>query len=230
MLAISFALSLALVAPAQTAPTEKPTVLVLDLEARGVEAADAHFLTSEIGRIMSEPGTLAALEGDKQAAGCDAASCLAEIASAMGAAYVVFGSVGRVENLVVIELSLFEAAKARAAGRRDLRGASVQAILEQLPREVHALAGPLLPAYVEEPKTNVLLVVGGAVAGAGALLALGGGGVAAAMAPTVLDEAKPAADRNGAKGIGAASTITAIVGTAVLLVGGGVAGVAMVTE
>jgi hypothetical protein len=244
---LPFVLALGAVAQTPEAPeaAARPTILILDLEAKGVDPGDAHFVTSEIARTMGAPGTvevltasdlrrLAALEGEKQAVGCDAASCLAEIASAMGAEYVVFGSIGRVGEIVVVELSLFEAAKARPVGRRDLKAQTTGGILEAIPREVHLLAGDLLPPWVEQaPRdsgVSPLLVVGGVIAGVGAVVALGGGALAGVAAGSVLDEKAAAADRNDAKGLGAASTIAAAVGAAVALVGAAMSGAALVLE
>ncbi|MCC7070291.1 MAG: hypothetical protein IT383_03150, partial [Deltaproteobacteria bacterium] len=136
----------------------KPTVLVLDLEPAGVSKDDAHFVTAEIARTLAEPATvnvlsaadlrrLASLESDKQAMGCEAQSCLAELANAMGAEYVVFGTVGRIDEQFMLEVSLFAAVAARPVGRRDVKASSLSLLLKRTPREVHALAGELLPPY-----------------------------------------------------------------------------------
>lgn len=243
---------LALLFAAATAGAEEPapasaivikaTVLVLDLEAVGASKDDAHFVTAEIAKTLADAGTvevltatdlrrLAALESDKQAAGCEQTSCLAELANAMGAQYVVFGSLGRIDRDFVLEMSLFEAANAKNVGRRDARAASLTALHALVPREVHALAGTLLPAYVEPaPDGGGLLIFVGVVAGVGAAIALIGGGAAGLAAATVLDAKAPASDRNGMKTVGAVSIIGAGLGGAALVVGSATCGVALVLE
>lgn len=76
MLALALAFTLVAQAPQPATTADKPTVRVHDLDARGIDTAGARFLTSEICRTMSEPGTLqvlatnlrtlAALEGDAE--------------------------------------------------------------------------------------------------------------------------------------------------------------------
>lgn len=229
-------------AASASAVVTKPTVLVLDLEAVGASRDDAHFVTAEIAKTFASAGTvevltatdlrrLAALESDKQAAGCEQSSCLAELANAMGAQYVVFGSIGRIDRDYVLEMSLFEAANARNAGRRDARAASLSALHDQVAREVHALAGPLLPAWVEPEKGgSALVITGGVVAGVGAAVALIGGAAAGVAAPTVLDPKAPAESRNQMKALGAASTVGAGLGGTALVVGLAICAAAMVME
>lgn len=225
-------------APAPAA-AQKPTVLVLDLEAAGVSKDDAHFVTAEIARTLAEPATvnvltaadlrrLASLESDKQAMGCEAQSCLAELANAMGAEYVVFGTVGRIDEQVMLELSLFAAAAARPVGRRDVKATSLSLVIKRTPREVHALAGDLLPPYAgPDPDApdgpSALLVAGGVTAGAGALVVLLGAGSAGFAAARVLDTKLPARDRNDAKGLGAVATIGTGIGGVLAAVGVGLA-------
>jgi hypothetical protein len=233
-------LTIALTLSTQT-DAKKPTVLVLDLEAAGASKDDAHFVTVEVAKTFSTPGTvdvltatdlrrLAALESEKQAAGCEAQSCLAEIANAMGAQYVVFGSVGRIDASYVAELTLFEAAAAKPISRRDIKGDSLSALIARVPRETHALAGTLLPPYAgPDPDAevdsgpNVLLIVGAVAGGVGAAAALGGAGGAGFAASRVMDQKAAAADRNGMKTVGAASTIVLGAGGALAALGGAVA-------
>ena len=224
-------------APAAAAP--KPTVLVLDLEAAGVSKDDAHFVTAEIARTLAEPSTvnvltaadlrrLASLESDKQAMGCEAQSCLAELANAMGAEYVVFGTIGRIDEQVMLEVSLFAAVAARPVGRRDVKAPSLSVLLKRTPREVHALAGELLPPYagpdIDEPAApSALVVAGGITAGVGTLAALVGAAGAGFAAGRVLDDKAAARERNDAKTVGAIATIGAGAGGALVAIGVGLA-------
>jgi len=66
-----------------------------------------------------------ALEGEKQALGCDvdSSSCLAEVAGAMGARFVVFGQLGKLGTAPVLTLSLYDSDEGRTPGRVLVRGA-----------------------------------------------------------------------------------------------------------
>lgn len=63
---------------------------------------------------------LLSLEATKMAAGCDDAACIAEIGGALGAPYVVSGTVGRLGATYVLTLTLMEITKARAIGRETV--------------------------------------------------------------------------------------------------------------
>lgn len=88
----------------------------------------------------SEIKRLANLSAEQQRAGCQADTCLADLAQVMNAALVVFGNVNRLGDLVVFNLSLYNAAQGRAVGR-----ASVQAErVEQLPSKLRQASDQLV--------------------------------------------------------------------------------------
>ena len=61
---------------------------------------------------------MASLEAEKQTMGCDdETSCLAELAGAMDARYVIFGDVGQLGPLLILGLNLFHAREAKAVSR-----------------------------------------------------------------------------------------------------------------
>jgi hypothetical protein len=134
-------------------------------------------------------------EASKQALGCDATGCLAELADALGASFVVHGSVGGLGDELALTLNLFDSASARSMGRVLVRAPSIGALADRVPGAVSELwqARP-----VGEARLRVLVLAlqntdvgadGGAdpaAAGAGAavadapgppLLALAGGGL-----------------------------------------------------
>ena len=146
------------------------------------------------------------LEADKQAMGCsDDASCLAEVAGALGARYVVYGQVGRLGASLVLTLNLFDPQNGAAVGRVAARAATVEALADQLDPAVDQLVAPVAttaakvlvldlrpPGYSPDGATtttteaapgggpSVAMLAGGAgVAGVGALV--GGAGVALAV-------------------------------------------------
>jgi hypothetical protein len=177
-------------------------------------AADAKTLTqlltvaaskTERAEVLSaeDVRNLVELEAEKAAAGCsDDASCLAEVAGALGARLVVFGQLGTLDEELVLTLSLFDAEDARATGRELVRGATVselgdaaaalvpqmiEAALGSAPEDTPAPEGAERPkvlvmdlalaqteAIAEPAGTNLLLVGGGGVAAAGLLLATAG--------------------------------------------------------
>ncbi|HEY4223041.1 MAG TPA: hypothetical protein VGO62_16905, partial [Myxococcota bacterium] len=122
------------------------------------------------------------LEVDKQAAGCDD-SCLAEIAGAMDAQLVVNGFVGKLGSLNVVNLSLFDAKKAKAVGRCSIEAQSI----EDLPRKLEPAIRDMLrdvPAVAK--RASIDDASGGADKAAPMVaLALTGGGAALAIAGAV---------------------------------------------
>lgn len=131
------------------------------------------------------------LEASKQALDCDAAaSCLAEVAGALGADLVIFGDVGRLGSVLVVNLSLFDSAEVRTPGRAALRARDLEELPDQIAPKLLELLGPTL----QERGLGALLgtragAPGAARAGASALpwtvAGIGGaaalGGLAAAV-------------------------------------------------
>ncbi|HEY4220937.1 MAG TPA: hypothetical protein VGO62_06330, partial [Myxococcota bacterium] len=127
-------------APAPAAAAEKPKVLVLDLDAADVGKAEAKLIDELVTQSMArfdkyavvssaDVRQLASFAANQTEAGCDSSSCLAEIAGAMGARYVVFGNIGKLGDLTIITLSLFDTASASANARQRIESRDP----EQLP-------------------------------------------------------------------------------------------------
>ena len=83
-------------------------------------------------------------EANKQIAGCSAevTSCMAEIAGAMGARYVVFGSVAAIGSQILLSLNLFDTKLATSAGRVSVKAASVDDLLGRVDAAVDVLLAP----------------------------------------------------------------------------------------
>ena len=180
---------------------------------------------------------LAAFEAGKAMVGCDeSSSCLAEIAGAMGAAYVVFGRIGTLDDLILVQVNLFDANKAEAVAREDVRANSLRELDGRVQPAVKTLLAPLTGYVPEAPPPaeasggNGAMIIGGLAAG-GALAVAGlvAGGVGLAQIPVVEDESRSAKARNDAKGLGAGGVIVGAVclGLAAVGVGVGVAGMVM---
>jgi TolB-like protein len=254
-------------APAETpdaAPVEKPpekaSVIVLDLKPTNADPETARLITDlvavSLGRTRAfqvltseDVRSVVALEAEKHAMGCDDASCLAEIAGAMGADFVVHGSVGALGELFVVNLNLFDSQMAKSVGREsaqvrdraELPGA-IDAMMKTMVRDLvpeEAAAEPPPPAPAAEPTPAPVaegsgenppflspLFLGGA---AGAVLCAGGAvglAVVAVLANgTVEDKTAPGDERASARTLGQG----AVVGAAALGVGAAIAaGVAVV--
>jgi len=79
---------------------------------------------------------LVAHEANKQALGCDDASCLAELSGAMGARYVVSGRIGKLGARYSLTISLFDSSKTSNVGRANRTGASLDEIALGLDAQV----------------------------------------------------------------------------------------------
>jgi hypothetical protein len=68
------------------------------------------------------------VEAEKSLVGCNASSCLAEVAAAMDAAAVLHGSIGALGDDVILNLNLFDSNTATAVGRARAKGKTVSQI------------------------------------------------------------------------------------------------------
>lgn len=194
------------------------------------------------------------LEGEKQALGCEAnaSSCLAEVASAMGARFVVFGQVGAIDNQLIMTLQLFDSNASANVGRLVVQRASASELIEALPATVDQLineGGLLTPPaqgkhhvlvldLVREPSSGsapvepngALLWSGGASAALGGALAVGAGafyGLALLSQQAAVEDpvqATAAAKLDERDGNAGLSSVLLIGGGVLVLVGGALAG------
>lgn len=156
---------LACVASLADAPTAN-TVLVLPLVARNqVEPGTAELLTAMVAQELRRTGgfpvvTLRELEGtltqdmQRQVAGCDSASCAAEIAASLNTSRIVMGELGNVGSTLVLSATLVEARTGKVLGSsvRRVRGADPAVALDEVAPLVQELLHgdrvPLGPASV----------------------------------------------------------------------------------
>ena len=127
-------------------PDETPArMLLLDLKATLIEEEVATVVTnlvsSELNRFKSlslvtnaDVKQMLALEAEKQTLGCaDDSSCLAEIAGAMGARFVVYGDVAKLGSNIIITINVFDSVKAESSGRATSTVKGLDALPEQVP-------------------------------------------------------------------------------------------------
>lgn len=152
--------------PTLTTPTtQRLRLLVLDFTAESDVGAG---LVNSIGSLVSaeiatypdldvianaDVRRMVELEGARQQSGCSEASCLAELAGALGARLVVFGSVGTLGSATVVNLNLFDSVTAQSTGREFVEVKDPSDLSRVLPRHIRSLlkrtydaAGLVLPA------------------------------------------------------------------------------------
>jgi hypothetical protein len=185
-----------------THESERLKMLVMDLAAEGpVDAGTVKTLTGIVSAelaaytdldVMADADVrrMLELEGEKQSVGCGDTSCLADIAGAMGARLVVFGSVGKLGDTLVLHLNLYDSVKAQSVGRQFLEAKDVATLPRLLQPKLRALLERtydeqklvLPPAPKEEPvvppppppKPEPSLVMPAVLLGGGAVGVVGG--------------------------------------------------------
>lgn len=100
-------------------------------------------------------------EAERQVAGCseDATSCLADVAGAMGARYVVFGQLAMLGSQIVVPLNLFDSQTGSSVGRVVIRGASLEEILGRIDSAMDELLAPAIAASARGGARVRLLVM-----------------------------------------------------------------------
>jgi len=203
-------------------------VLVLDIEAIGVVADDAAAATRIVASAAadvegvdvvsaSDLRRLDALQADRSAAGCDEdASCLADIAGALGAESVLFGSLSKLGSTTTASLSLYTAADGRVE-RVSVDVADLSQLTAALRERTAILLGRGTPGAAESEPAPANpwfgVVVGG---GVGAVV---GAGTAIAGEVLIQQPERDGAEKDVVRGVGLAGVGVAVVGIAVAVVG-----------
>jgi hypothetical protein len=83
-----------------------------------------------------------ALEAEQQSVGCSTeGSCLAELAGALGARAIIYGSVGTLGGTHILTLSLYDSAQGRSGGREVVKGSTIDELAAGLDDAVANLIG-----------------------------------------------------------------------------------------
>lgn len=205
-------------------------VLVLDLEAVGITADDAAAATRVVAAAAdevdgveiistSELRRLAELEGTRAMAGCSETSCMADIAGALGAQRIIFGSLSKLGSTTTVVLSLYDAATQNAT-RRSFDVASHDGLAALLRTNTAALLGAPAPATTPAPAATSGIGPGVVVTATGVgLVVLGTAGAVfgevSVQDPQAASDAKETMRTVGRVGLGVAA-----VGVVVGVVGG----------
>jgi len=134
------------------AEEEKHKLLLLDLKATLIEEEVVGIITNMVSAELSnyedsfeiitnsDMRQMVALEAEKQSMGCsNDSSCLAELAGAMGARFVMFGEVGKLGKNIIITFNLFDSQEAKAAGRAIVTINSLDVVPEKVPPAIAKL-------------------------------------------------------------------------------------------
>jgi hypothetical protein len=148
-----------------------PVVLLSTLFASTtIDANTASLMTDLVTTAFSEDARLdvissadvkrqLAFEAEKQVLGCSAdESCLAEIAAAMGARFVVHGQLGTLDDVVVLTLNLFDSDASQAAARAVVKDRSLDALSDKIDPAVQDLVGRFLARVPAGTRPRVLVL------------------------------------------------------------------------
>lgn len=135
-------LAVAVFGSARAVAEPKPTIIVLELKSQGrsvtqeITQTVGSLLPSYVGqdsRFVVQSGSelreMISLQAEKELVGCEENSCLAELAQALGARFVLFGNMGKLGQLIIINLALFDNVTGQAVARKALQAKR----LEDLP-------------------------------------------------------------------------------------------------
>ena len=230
----------ALLLAAVVAAPASARVLVLELEPVSVDKQVARSIDPIVLNgagvdgaeiiAQSEIKAIAAVEAQKADVGCDTSSCLAELAGAMGAQYVLFGSVSKLGSTTTVALSLYDSATG-AIARDSLAVADVGLLPKDLPPRVHALVARVLdvkpaappppapPPDADPPGALYYLGLAGVVLGGASVVM--GGVLAAANEIAIDDPTALAGTKRNAQATGAVGLVLA--GAGALVAAGGIA-------
>lgn len=210
---------------------EKPALLVLD----PVGEPDEEALRKQVAVVVSgvaargdrarvysaaDVAQLAALAVDQQLTGCSSEACLAEVGDALGARYVVFGTVRTVAGQRRLELRLFDVTDSNIVARADTAARDKAALLDATPALAEELFADVFP---KTPLLERAVVVGGVVtAGVGAVVGVVGGAGVAVFDAAARDAGSSGADKDAALVYGPVALVVAGAGAAVVVVGAAV--------
>ncbi len=151
--------------PARAEPPRKVRIAVLDVQYAGagdrktVEGLSA-LLASEVARrpnliviAGSDLRALVGFERQKALLGCTESSCIAELAGALGVAYLVSSEVSKVGSTWLLSLTLLDANRAMAQGRLTRKAYSDDQLVDESSNAVDELLGALPGAGTAAPRS-----------------------------------------------------------------------------
>ena len=131
-------------------------VLVLDLRSEGEKDTTTRVIRDavvvELGRderleVLSSEDLrrMVTVQSEREVLGCSAESCLAELGAAMGARYIVHGSVGDLGGTTVVNLNLFDTELNKAVARENAEVTNKAALLPAIRAVVERIRARIRP-------------------------------------------------------------------------------------
>jgi len=145
---------------------EKFRSILLSLKGNKVDVETVNIISSLVTANLaqyealdlvtsSDIKNMASLEAEKQSVGCsDETSCLAELAGAMDARYVIFGDVGQLGPLLILSLNLFDAREAKAVSRMVVQTKDLEQFPNKLNMGIKKFMKPVVDFSVAQRKAN----------------------------------------------------------------------------
>ena len=138
-----------------SAAEQRPNLLVLDLEPRGVGLPEAQAATGSVVRglrqldvfqVLSSDDVrqLLALERTRQLSGAKAESSVGQLGAALNAPNAVVGTVTRVGGKLQVDIRLLDAPTQKVLSQKTLNQVTVEQVANQLPGLAQELMAPLL--------------------------------------------------------------------------------------
>jgi TolB-like protein len=158
----------------------KVKIAVIAFSASGVDATVATSVTESVTAEIAVRGyfdpmssgeiaTVLGVERQKQLMGCGEDTCMSELAGALGAPYVMSGSLVKLEGVFQLNLQVINSRKASTTGRSTKLAKDFESLRFQIPYAVAEACGTPLPPAPSRVLPYTMIGVGGA--------ALIGGGV-----------------------------------------------------
>jgi TolB-like protein len=180
------AFTILLAALLTAAPAEKSKLAVLALTSAGeVDPSIARSLTDLVTAEVDARGyfdpissneieTMLGAERQRQLLGCgeDSSSCLAELAGALGAGFMLTGSLAKVGGVYQLNLQVVDTRNARTLGRSSKLARDFESLRMQVPYAVAEVCGTPLPPPPSRVLPYTMIATGSAAVVAGGVLGI----------------------------------------------------------
>ena len=216
---------------------ERPKLVVLELTAGGgadpkLARSVTQALTDAVGKTgvfevvsAAEVEALLGVERQRQLMGCaEGSSCTTELVGALGARFVMAGTLGKLGEAWQLTLTTLDSQKSQPLGRSTRLAADLPTLEAQLPWAVADATATPAPPSPSRVLPFTLLAAGGAAVVAGGLIGLQGltdeATVRGALSGSQLDlQSRYQQQANAAATLKTAGLITLIAGAGLMAVG-----------
>jgi len=158
-------------------------IAVLSFAASGVDATVAASVTEAVTAEVAVRGyydpisaaeiqTMLGMERQRALMGCGDDSCVTELADALGAPYVMSGSLVKLEGVFQLNIQVLETRKARTIGRSTKVSKDFESLRFLIPYAVAEACGTPLPPAPSRVLPYTMVAVGGASLLGGGVLGL----------------------------------------------------------